>query len=219
MSIESKSDEFLWVEKYRPRKIDDCILPETMKKTFNDIIATGQIPHMILAGPAGISKTTCALAICNAIGAETLMINASMESGIDVLRTKILQFASTVSFGDGIKVVILDEADYLNCFDASQEVLVLRDNEIVKLPISELENKSETVLSVDSSGNLEFDTAHGFQSGEQDVYEVTFEDGSVMICTKDHPFFDNELNEAFIEDGKDLYHVNNDKINQLLNSL
>ena len=106
--------EFLWVEKYRPKTIDECILPEGLKKTFKEFIASGQLPNFLFCGTAGVGKTTIAKALCNEIGAEYLLINGSEESGIDVLRTKIKSFASTVSLTDSKKVVILDEADYLN---------------------------------------------------------------------------------------------------------
>ena len=106
--------EFLWVEKYRPRTIKDCILPETLKKTFQNIVKTGEMHNMLLTGTAGLGKTTVARALCNELDLDYILINGSEESGIDVLRNKIKQFASTVSLHGGLKVVILDEADYLN---------------------------------------------------------------------------------------------------------
>jgi DNA polymerase III delta prime subunit len=109
-----KTDEFLWVEKYRPQKIDDCVLPSDLKKTFNEIVRGGQLPNLLLAGSAGLGKTTVARALCNALNLDYMLINGSEESGIDVLRNKIKQFASTVSLNGGYKIVILDEADYLN---------------------------------------------------------------------------------------------------------
>ena len=105
---------FLWVEKWRPRDIASCILPPRLEEAFTDIVNTGQVPNMILTGGAGCGKTTVARALCNQLGLDMLFINASDESGIDVLRTKIRNFASTVSLNGNIKVVILDEADYLN---------------------------------------------------------------------------------------------------------
>lgn len=108
------NESFLWVEKYRPQKIDDCVLPDYTKEIFHRIVEDGRIPNMILAGGPGMGKTTVAKALCNEIGCDWLMINGSEESGIDVLRTKIRGYASTVSFDGGRKVVILDEADYLN---------------------------------------------------------------------------------------------------------
>jgi len=109
----SKS-EFLWVEKYRPQTIEDCILPQSLKKTFQKIVDTGEMHNMLLTGSAGLGKTTVAKALCNQLDLDYMVINASEESGIDVLRSKIKQFASSVSLNGGIKVVILDEADYLN---------------------------------------------------------------------------------------------------------
>ena len=107
-------NEWVWVEKYRPQTIDDCILPAELKKTFNEIVRGGQLPNLLLAGSAGLGKTTVARALCNVLDLDYMLINGSEESGIDVLRNKIKQFASTVSLNGGYKVVILDEADYLN---------------------------------------------------------------------------------------------------------
>ena len=101
-------------EKYRPTKIADCILPTGIKKTFEDIVRTGDVPNMILSGGAGCGKTTVAKAMCAELGLDCMFINASEDGGIDTLRTKIRNFASTVSLNGGKKVVILDEADYLN---------------------------------------------------------------------------------------------------------
>jgi DNA polymerase III delta prime subunit len=112
--IESRDNLFLWVEKYRPQKIDECVLPEALKKTFHEYISQGELPTFLFCGSAGVGKTTVAKALCNEISAEYLFINGSEESGIDVLRTKIKSFASSVSLTDAKKVVILDEADYLN---------------------------------------------------------------------------------------------------------
>lgn len=108
------SDQFLWVEKYRPKTIDECILPESLKQTFREYVTAGELPNFLFHGSAGVGKTTVARALCNEIGADVMFINGSDESGIDVLRTKIRSFASTISLTDAKKVVILDEADYLN---------------------------------------------------------------------------------------------------------
>jgi DNA polymerase III delta prime subunit len=112
--IDSRDEMFLWVEKYRPQKIDDCVLPQALKDTFRQYVEQGELPNFLFTGSAGVGKTTIAKALCNEIGAEYMMINGSEESGIDTLRTKIKGFASTISLTDAKKVVILDEADYLN---------------------------------------------------------------------------------------------------------
>ena len=108
------SNDFLWVEKYRPRKISDTILPDKLKQVFEKIVTAGELPNMLFAGSAGLGKTTVAKALCNELELDYLFINGSEEGNIDTLRTKIKQFASSISLHGGYKVVILDEADYLN---------------------------------------------------------------------------------------------------------
>ena len=107
-------EKFLWVEKYRPTNVDECILPSNLKQTFKQFVKDKKIPNLILSGGAGVGKTTVANAMINEIGATSMMINGSEESGIDVLRTKIKNFASTSSLEGGRKYLILDESDYLN---------------------------------------------------------------------------------------------------------
>lgn len=108
-------DNYLWVEKYRPKTIDECILPKNLKKVFGNIVSTGVVPNMMFTGTAGLGKTTAALAICNELNLDAMVINGSEEGNIDTLRGKIKRYASSVSvFGKDLKVVILDEADYLN---------------------------------------------------------------------------------------------------------
>ena len=108
------SNDYLWVEKYRPQTIDECILPVELKKTFKKIVESGELPNMLFTGSAGLGKTTIAKALCNELNLDWIMINGSEDGNIDTLRGKIKQFASTVSLQGGYKVVILDEADYLN---------------------------------------------------------------------------------------------------------
>ena len=106
--------EFLWVEKYRPKTIDECILPSQIKKEFSEVLKQKELQNMMFTGTAGVGKTTVAKALCNQLQLDYIVINGSEESGIDTLRNKIKQFASSVSLSGGYKVVILDEADYLN---------------------------------------------------------------------------------------------------------
>ena len=106
--------EFLWVEKYRPKKIEECILTNDLKKIFKTVLDKGELQNMRFTGTAGTGKTTVARALCNELDLDYIIINGSEESGIDTLRNKIKQFASSVSLSGGYKVVILDEADYLN---------------------------------------------------------------------------------------------------------
>lgn len=104
----------LFVEKYRPQTIEDCILPKHLKETFTEIVKTGEVPNLLLTGTSGLGKTTVARAICNELDLDYILINASEDGNIDTLRGKIKQFASSISLSGGYKVVILDEADYLN---------------------------------------------------------------------------------------------------------
>jgi len=106
--------KFLWVEQYRPQKIDDCILPENIKKSFRGFVNQGEIPNLLLTGTAGIGKTTVAKALCDEIGASYIVVNGSDEGRfLDTVRNRVRQFATTVSLtsGGAHKVVIIDEAD------------------------------------------------------------------------------------------------------------
>ena len=108
-------DSLLWVEKYRPKTIDDCVLSDSIKTTLRDVVSQNKIPNLMFTGTSGIGKTTAARAICNETGADYLIINGSDEGRmIDTLRTKLTQFCSTISLTGSRKVVIIDEADYMN---------------------------------------------------------------------------------------------------------
>ena len=107
-------EEFLWVEKYRPKTVADTILPDDLKKVFQQFVDQKNIPNLILSGTAGVGKTTVAKAMCEELGCDYIIINGSMNGNIDTLRNDIARFASSVSLAGGRKMVILDEADYLN---------------------------------------------------------------------------------------------------------
>ena len=107
-------DEFLWVEKYRPKTVEDCILPDSIKKTFLDFLDRGEVPNLLLSGPAGCGKTTVAKALCNQLGVDVYVINGSDEGRfLDTVRNNAKNFASTVSLSSDAKhkVIIIDEAD------------------------------------------------------------------------------------------------------------
>ena len=107
-------EQMLWVEKWRPNKISDCILPEAIKSSFQEFVNQNKIPNLLIAGSPGVGKTTIAKALCQEVGCDYIVINGSDENGIDVLRGKIKNYASSVSLSGGRKVIIIDEADYLN---------------------------------------------------------------------------------------------------------
>lgn len=106
--------ELLWTERYRPHSIKECILPNDIDDIFTKIVIGGSLPNLLLSGSAGVGKTTVAKALCAELGCDSLVVNGSMDGNIDTLRTKILRFVSTCSFTGNKKVVILDEADYIN---------------------------------------------------------------------------------------------------------
>lgn len=108
------NEEFLWVEKYRPKTIEDTILPAELKAAFQQFVDQKNVPNLILSGTAGVGKTTVARAMLEQLGCDYIVINGSMNGNIDTLRNEILNFASSVSLSGGRKYVILDEADYLN---------------------------------------------------------------------------------------------------------
>jgi DNA polymerase III delta prime subunit len=112
--MEHLQDHFIWVEKYRPKTVRDTILPEELKKTFQQFVDQKNIPNLILSGTAGVGKTTIARAMLEELQCDYIVINGSMNGNIDTLRNEILNFVSSVSLSGGRKYVILDEADYLN---------------------------------------------------------------------------------------------------------
>ena len=107
------NDHMLWVEKYRPHKIEECILPEALKKTFQEYVNRQEIPNLLFSGTAGVGKTTVARALCEEVGCDYIILNGSDENGVDTIRNKIKNYASSMSLTGGRKVIILDEADYL----------------------------------------------------------------------------------------------------------
>jgi DNA polymerase III delta prime subunit len=111
--IDKNENHFLWVEAYRPKTIEDCILPERLKVPFREYVTSKNIPNLMLTGSAGVGKTTVAKALCEEVGCDYTIINGSSNNGVDMVRNTVVDYASTVSLAGGRKVIIIDEADYL----------------------------------------------------------------------------------------------------------
>ena len=107
-------EHLLFTEKYRPKTINECILPDRLKTPFQEYVNQNNIPNLLLSGGAGVGKTTVAKAMCEEIGCDYMIINGSDENGVDVVRYKITNYASSMSLSGGRKVIIIDEADYLS---------------------------------------------------------------------------------------------------------
>jgi len=207
-------EHFLWVEKYRPKTIAETILPDRLKTYFQSLVNKGEMQNMLLVGGPGTGKTTVARAMCEELGNDYIVINASENGGIDTLRTTIRSFASSVSLNGKIKVVILDEADFLNCFDGNQEVIISSEDGI-HLPrrLEDLENERVKMPCYNfETGQIEETEGHVFCSGYSEVFEVEFEDGSTMLCTKDHEFFD-EYGESKTITDLSLFSINENETN------
>lgn len=215
--------QFIWTEKYRPMTVDECILPTDTKNTIKSFIAQGDLPNIILSSTnTGIGKTTLALAMCRELNATTLFINGSEESGIDVLRTKIKNFAAALSLDGKRKYIIIDEADFLNpnstqpalrglieefavnCLDENEEIQ-MSDGNYIKLK-DMLYGIDYSVKSFNmQTGEVETDSARVINTTEKETYEVVLSNGKTVVVTDDHPFIvanaDGSFSECSILDG------------------
>lgn len=138
------NNAFLWVSQYAPVDIGDCILPASIKKTFQEFVISGKIPNLILSGGPGVGKTSSARALCNVIGADLMFMNASSERGIDDVRNKMFSFGSTTSMTGDRKVILLDEAD--NLTGDAQKAL--------RAAIEELQNNCSFILTCNYKNKL-----------------------------------------------------------------
>lgn len=208
MSIK-KVDAFLWVEKYRPTTVEDCILPTKVKNEIKAALAQGEVSNMIFSGNAGVGKTSLAKAICNELDADMLYINMSNQTGIDVVRNQITQFASTASFGGNLKIIIGDE-----CLSEHEEIRVGSVDSWQAIPLKELQRDTPyPVISFNmETQQFENDIAYIASDRTDELFEVTLDDGSTIIANKKHPFIcvensSGKIVERTIEDGFNGYSV------------
>lgn len=208
MTVSRKIDAFLWVEKYRPQTIEECILPPKMKSEISAFIKEGNITNMLFSGTAGVGKTTLAKAICNQVDADMLYINMSNQTGIDVVRNQITQFASTASFGGNLKVVLGDE-----CLSEHERIRIGSVDNWFAVSLSSLEKDCPyPVISFNiKNGQFENDIAYVASDREDDLYEVTLDDNSTIVANSKHPFMcvdgNGTIAQRTIEDGFDGYRV------------
>lgn len=192
------SKDFLWTEKYRPKTVDDTILPVELKNTFKKFVEQKNIPNLLLTGTSGIGKTTVARAMVEELGCDYIIINGSLNGNIDTLRNEILNFASTVSLVGGRKYVILDEADYLNCLEENEEIQILDEKGNVSyIALKDMDsNKEYSVVSFNmDTGDLESDRATIVSDKEAEVFDVELDDGRHILVTSDHPFIVDNMGQ------------------------
>lgn len=192
----------IWYEKYSPQVIEDVILPENIKKRIITSIQDSKIPNFgFWSHQPGLGKSCTSKAIIRSANADALFINASLEKGIDVVRNKIMQFASSISLSDAPKIVVLDE-----CLEENEEVILIKDGKEVPVKLKDLDK--DTVYECLSynleTSEFEHDTCTVISDREADIYEVELEDGRTILVTDNHPFIvsiNGKNEEKSIKDG------------------
>lgn len=192
----------IWYEKYKPNYVKDLCLPAELKNKLQDYVNRGDIPSLgLFSSEPGTGKSATSHAIIKELGCEAIWINASLESGIDTLRGRIRQFASSSSFDDNLKVVVMDE-----CLEENEEVRIGTVNDWVPKKLNEL-TKGVIYPCVSfnmETGEYENDTCEIISDKEDDIYEVTLEDGRTVKVTSNHPFIvleNGKYIEKSIDDG------------------
>ena len=192
----------IWVEDFRPRKVEDCILPERIKAQFRKMIEDNNVQNYSAIGSAGSGKTSSARALCEELNLEYMIINMSNESGIDTVRTKIVNFASSMSFRSDYKAIILDE-----CLEENEEVRVGTTDNWVPMKLKDMIwNTDYPIVSYNMETKVfENDIGRLISDKEDDLYEVVLEDGSKVVLNSKHPFIiedaEGNIVEKTIEDG------------------
>ena len=185
------TEHTLYVEKYRPERLEDYVGNESVKEKIKIYLESGDVPHLLLYGTAGTGKTTLAKLIAKNIDCDLMYINASDENNVDTVREKIKNFASTMGFRQW-KLIILDE-----CLERGTLVTVLRNGEECKLPIESLNESSDLVKSYNIETNsIEWQPFYLWDNGIHEIWEVELENGELVKCTSNHKWFvyDSEQN-------------------------
>jgi len=196
--------DLLWIEKYRPRTIEDCILPERIKNALSKMVEGGEIQNYAAVGQQGSGKTSSARALCDQLGIDYMMINMSAESGIDTVRTKIINYASTLSFNSqhSYKTIILDE-----CLEENEKVRIGTVDNWKGIPLKDLNHGVVyPVVSFNmDSGLFENDSGSIISDKEDMVYEVKFNSGRVVRVNDKHPFIVLEDYSQQLDNGDYVY--------------
>lgn len=185
--------KYLWTEHYRPKSVSEYVFrDEKQKKQVQSWLDSGAIPHLLFSGAAGTGKTTLAKVLLHELDVDwgdVLFINASVENGVDEIRNRINDFATTIPFGD-FKYAILDE-----CLHEDTQVWVLRNGEEISIPIKEVKPEKDLVKSYNVEQNrTEWKPFQLFDKGVQNTLEIEFEDGSVVICTPEQKWYVEDEN-------------------------
>jgi predicted AAA+ superfamily ATPase len=181
----SKEDVSIWVEKYRPKTLNEFIGNESFLTNIRDYIKRGELTnHLLLYGPPGTGKTSIAKILVKTLPCDYIYVNSSDETGIDFLRDKIKPFVTSVGF-NAFKIVILDE-----CLDEETLVTVLRDGEVTQLPIKLLNDDNDLVMSLNmKTEKIEWRPFTLEDKGLREVYEIELENGETIVCTDTHKWY------------------------------
>lgn len=189
----------VWVEKYRPKTVKECILPPRLQQQFNDMVKAGDITNLHLTGSPGTGKTTIARALCHDLGVDYIIINMSNDSGIETVRTTIVDYISKASISKiskKFKVVILDE-----CLEENETVRVGTLDNWKAVKLNQLEKNIDYPIVSFNMDTREFENDIGsiISDKEDEIYELELEDGSTIKVTGNHPFIVCDINNNIVE--------------------
>lgn len=203
-NVDDKTKHTIWCEKYRPQTLEAYVGNDILKAKVSGYIKGSDIPHLLFYGKAGTGKTSLAHLITKSIECDVMVINASDENGVETLRVKIKNFASSVGFKP-LKVVILDE-----CLDENTLVTVLRKGCEQKIAIKDLDEKSDLVKSYNMDNNqIQWRPFYLWDKGSQEVYEIELDNGEIVVCTEDHKWYvEDDMGNTIVVKARDLEKYN-----------